>query len=212
MIDKIPLELVAVTSLYESGLSCYDIGQKLGWNEETIRLFLIRSGVPRRPKTYKKPSAAPTWEEYFGPRSVREGKCLVWTGFRDPSGYGRCNCAHFPDFNFAHRLSYFLKNGDFDRRLKILHRCDNPPCVEADHLWVGTQVENVADMVSKGRQRGGCLRGENSGLSKLTDDEVIAMRELRSSTGISYRAIAEQFSVSTMTAYRACVGQSWSHL
>lgn len=75
--------------------------------------------------------------------------CWIWTASKDACGYG----LHAKKFNTtrAHRISYILKYGEFDQKLKVLHICDTPECVRPDHLKLGTQQDNMIDMVSKNR-------------------------------------------------------------
>jgi hypothetical protein len=81
--------------------------------------------------------------------------CIVWTGASDRSGYGIITVA--PDFSpprrtwLAHRVSWTLSNGPIPDGLVVCHRCDNPPCCNPEHLFVGTHKQNSEDMVAKGR-------------------------------------------------------------
>lgn len=75
--------------------------------------------------------------------------CWNWKGCRTSRGYGRFQV--HPKTLRAHRVSYFLFNGEFDETLLICHSCDNPSCVNPSHLFIGNSKENVEDMVKKGR-------------------------------------------------------------
>ena len=78
--------------------------------------------------------------------------CWEWTGTRDRHGYGRISLPGGDNGNLlAHRYSVMLHFGMFDRRLNVLHRCDNPACVRPDHLFLGTHVDNMRVMAAKGR-------------------------------------------------------------
>lgn len=135
-----------------------------------------------------------------------DGDCWLWRGCQDGGGYG-CLPA-LGEFK-AHRVAWRLFNGEIPNGMKVLHKCDIPRCVNPDHLFLGTQADNVRDMVSKGRNRCVPQHGEQNPMSKLTADQVIEMRNIRQETGMSARLIAEQFGISTMTAHRAINGQSW---
>lgn len=201
-----------IVRLYASGLSCEEIGAIVGCCAETARKVLITNGINRRPKTYKKPIPIPRWNEYFSSRIKRDGDCILWTGDRDKGGYGRVTVAFTQGIHFAHRLSWFLANGSFDLKCRILHRCDVRACVNPKHLWVGTQIDNIKDMCAKGRQRGVSRRGMEHPTSKLTDAEVKKMRAARAKLNVPYYKIAKLFNVSTMTAYRAVTSKAWSHI
>lgn len=202
-----------IVDLYSQGLSCRQIGKRLGWNDETIRKKLVSANVPRRARNHKKPRPVPTWEAYFAGRFTDSGDCKLWKGNPDQGGYGRCTAAFAPDIHFAHRMSYFLHHGAFDLKLRVLHRCDTPACINPHHLFLGTQTDNVADMVAKCRHRSGAgyLGEENPG-ARLTGEGVVQMRELRRQTKMPFYKLAERFGVSTMTAHRACSGESWGHI
>lgn len=71
--------------------------------------------------------------------------CMEWEGSRRPDGYGRVGN------KLAHRLVYMELNGPIPPEVKVRHTCDNPPCYEPTHLIAGTQAENMADMLARGR-------------------------------------------------------------
>jgi len=89
--------------------------------------------------------------------SLNHGECWIWTGLRDNKEYGRLFIGRkdngHPIYIYAHRFSYELHH---DRKiptgLLVCHSCDTPPCVNPEHLWIGTQLDNMQDMVHKGRQ------------------------------------------------------------
>lgn len=75
--------------------------------------------------------------------------CWEWTGSTSKKGYGKLNIGGVT--KAAHRFSYEIANGPIPEKLFVLHRCDNPPCVRPDHLFTGTNEDNVKDMMKKGR-------------------------------------------------------------
>ena len=77
--------------------------------------------------------------------------CKVWEGRRNQDGYGMQY--HAGKDRKVHRLVWAAANGPIPPGLCVLHHCDNPPCYALDHLWLGTQQENLADMRAKGRDR-----------------------------------------------------------
>ena len=97
-------------------------------------------------------------------RVDKSGECWVWLGMRDASGYGRIQVG--PDPLLCHRVAWMLTNGPIPRGKHVLHRCDNRRCVRPDHLFVGTNADNVKDRVRKGRSGG--ATGERNAKAKLT--------------------------------------------
>lgn len=85
----------------------------------------------------------------------RVGECWIWQGARNVLGYGTLtiNCRSF----VAHRVAYAIHNGRDPGDLLVCHTCDNPPCVNPAHLWLGTAADNIEDMMSKGRHPSGVL-------------------------------------------------------
>lgn len=85
--------------------------------------------------------------------------CWEWQSHRHPTGYGQLNVGRRGRM-YASRAAYLAWVGPIDDHLNVLHRCDNPPCINPDHLFVGTQAVNVADMWAKGRADISGLVGE----------------------------------------------------
>jgi hypothetical protein len=105
---------------------------------------------------------------------------------------------------YAHRVAWILAHGEFDDALKILHRCDNPPCVRPDHLFVGTQIDNCLDRDNKGRTR----HGEQHAYAKLTERKVRAVR----ADSRSQRMIAIDYGIAQMTVSDIKRGVTWKHV
>lgn len=106
---------------------------------------------------------------------VRKEICWIWTASKDRDGYGYFQvngkaCK-------AHRVSYAFSHGEIPHGMLVCHRCDNPSCVNPDHLFLGTSRDNMQDKVTKGRMVGNWGAGENVPTSKLTEAQVIAIRE-----------------------------------
>lgn len=94
-----------------------------------------------------------TAESFFARGSRVDGGCLKWTGGTTKAGYGKATL-NYKTIS-AHRLAWIFTNGKIRRGLQVLHRCDNPLCIEPTHLFLGTAKENQADKIRKGRHRQG---------------------------------------------------------
>lgn len=124
--------------------------------------------------------------------------CWLWTKAVDNAGYGRCQSIGANAVTAAHRLSFILFKGPIADGHYICHKCDTPACVNPDHLFMGTQQDNVNDMMAKGRNRP--ARGTSHPFSKLSDDEVARMRNIHAAGGVSIRRLGRMFGVSHTTA------------
>lgn len=149
------------------------------------------------------------WVKRFNEKWQKDSvsECWVWTGGRASKGYGEIKIPHTRKQIPAHRLSYFIHKGPIPRGKCVLHRCDNPSCVNPDHLFVGTKKDNALDMVSKMRH---CY-GERQGAHKLSEKDVIAMHEMMK-LGVKQKSIAEKFEIGEMQVSRIKRGLRWKHI
>lgn len=132
--------------------------------------------------------------------------CWLWLGSVMGQGYGTVS---FNKKNhLAHRVSYELENGPIPAGQYVCHRCDNPICVNPDHLFLGTQADNMSDCARKGRTRVPTLKGEAHHQAKLTAEQV---RAIRTDTR-SHAAVARSLNMSKTTVCDIRRGRSWRHL
>lgn len=127
--------------------------------------------------------------------------CILWVG-RISKGYGRMKVEG--KSVSAHRVSWQTHNGEIPSGLWVLHKCDTPLCINPSHLFLGTCIENIIDRDTKGRQ----IRGEHHIQSKLTELQVIAIRnDARNNC-----AVALDYGVSNTTVSRIRLLQLWKHI
>jgi hypothetical protein len=150
-----------------------------------------------------------TSEERFW-NFIKRGKkddCWGWVGGKTKDGYG-----HFSVNKksvLSHRFSYELHFGKIIDDMSVLHRCDNPPCCNPEHLFLGTQKDNMQDCKKKGRIYVPDICGEQNGRSKLSYNKVNKIREIFLSKEYSQRKIAEKFNISFQSVWSICHGKIW---
>lgn len=134
--------------------------------------------------------------------SVLKNGCWMYTGGWNAKNYG----VFWVDgkSRTAHRVAYELYVGSIPDDLSVLHTCDNPWCINPKHLFVGTQQDNIDDMISKGRD--GFIRTKN-GRALLSEDDIIEIKKLLGQ--FSQQHIANQFGVSRSTISAISTGRNW---
>jgi hypothetical protein len=148
-------------------------------------------------------------EDKLGPKDPVTG-CIEWTAGRNKAGYGRINRGRRGEGTvLAHRLVWELKHGPIPPGMEVCHSCDNPPCCNEAHLFLGTHQDNVADMVAK--DRGKHPKGEVHGRAKLTEADVVEIRR-RLAAGESQRKIAASFGITQGPVCCIKTGRTWKHL
>lgn len=131
-------------------------------------------------------------------------ECVEWAGNINDDGYG--SLKHRYKTPLAHRVSYELHHGPIESTDIIRHTCDNPPCVNPNHLVKGTVSDNVNDKISRGRMK----VGEQTRSSKLTESEVLEIRKIGRS--LPQRMIAERFGVARRTISHVLNRDHWKHI
>lgn len=144
----------------------------------------------------------------FWKRVQKQEGCWLWTGHLIKHGYGRFNC-YGSQFS-AHRISWELHFGVIPDGLFVLHKCDNPSCVRPEHLFVGTQADNVRDMTKKGRAHK--ASGEDHASVKLTWKKVRSIRERYAAGGISVRQLAREHGLTNGAMWQAIREKTWKEI
>ncbi|WP_083856625.1 helix-turn-helix domain-containing protein [Nitrolancea hollandica] len=137
--------------------------------------------------------------------------CWEWTGAKNSCGYGSLGLAgkHW----YVHRLAAMIWLGlDPVSSLSVCHRCDIPACFNPAHQFLGTHADNIRDAYGKGRVDVPRRYGSTNGSSKLTELEVLAIRQLYAAGGISQRALGKRYKVSRTMISNIVSGKYWKHL
>lgn len=155
--------------------------------------------------TRKGPKPKPIAERFW-PKVDKRGpdECWPWKASVTHQGYGHTNVNGRTAA--AHRVSYELSTGPIPEGLGVLHRCDNPRCVNPAHLFLGTPADNTADMMAK--QRTNNPKGEWHHAAKLTPDAVVAIRADNRDVPV----IAGQYGVSEGAIWDIKARRTWTHV
>lgn len=160
--------------------------------------FTPRRGAARR---------GPLTERFWRAVEKAEGDgCWLWAGSLNTWGYGQIR-DEAGKYQGAHRVSWRLAFGPVPQGMSVLHRCDNTRCVRPDHLFLGTQQENVRDRNTKGRDS----RGSRHPNATLTEEQVLAARAMLAN-GDRIGVVARRFGVGYYAIADISRGRSWKHV
>lgn len=137
-----------------------------------------------------------------------DNKCWILNKVPSKNGYVHFNMGR-NKYILAHRLSWIIHRGNIPDNLMILHKCDNPPCTNPDHLFIGTHADNVKDKINKKRHN--ASHGSSHYNAKLNDDMVLKIKKLIKE-GYSQSAIAHKFEVRPSTIQNIADGKTWKHV
>jgi hypothetical protein len=153
--------------------------------------------------------------ESFLPDVLDDDKCWLWRGYISPTGYGRIAIGGGRKQMFlAHRVAWEMHHAQpIPGEMVIMHKCDTPACVNPAHLELGTQADNIQDMVKKRRHsRGKSInRGTANGQAKLTLDQALAIRKSCDSGLANQSQLAQQYGISVSAISLIVTGQTWRH-
>lgn len=177
-------------------------------HKSRLRINAILSGSEPLPEKSKR--------KFFERFQNAENGCWIWTASIGDAGYGLMSIYGMPCV--ASRLSYLIHKGPIPDGLFVCHKCDNPPCVNPDHLFLGTVKDNADDAIRKGRYKemphamgGAATRGSINGFAKLTEAKVADILVL-AKQGRSHVSLASDFGVCNSTIGRIVHRKIWTHV
>lgn len=167
--------------------------------------FHVVKGLPQR-FVYNHHSRKPLAERFWSKVDKRNiDECWEWKAALNSAGYGAFGKGR------AHRIAYELTYGPIPDGYYVCHKCDNPPCVNPAHLFVGTPTDNVVDMIAKGRKVSPRLSGETNPNAKLTASQVIEIRK-RYENGAKIRDLAQEYGLKNFGIDHIVHRRTWRHL
>lgn len=139
------------------------------------------------------------------------GDCMEWTGKKDHKGYGKISITKdgIERPRFCHRVAWTLYRGEIPIDMCVCHKCDNPACFRIDHLFLGTQKDNVDDKMRKGRHR--CATGEDSVHSKITKNQAKEILDMKGK-GIQSYILGKKYGIAATTVKAIWQRRTWKHL
>lgn len=147
---------------------------------------------------FEKPGPKASMKNYkknFWKKVIKTNKCWNWQGAKNNYGYGIFGV--FGKLKLSHRFSYEINKGKIPKGLLVCHSCDNPKCVNPEHLWLGTNNDNSIDKVRKGRQFK--QNGEKAPNAKLKLKDVETIRKLYSTKLFTFTELGEIYSMNKST-------------
>jgi hypothetical protein len=164
-------------------------------------------GSPVALKTHSGQFRGLSAQERFAKQVIKREGCWGWRASRDHDGYpifrGEFDGVRYTK---AHRFSYALHTGEHPGPRHVMHSCDNPRCTNPDHLSLGTNADNMADKIAKGRAR--VCRGEEAGHAKITRAQAEAIK----ADARAYVVIAAEHGIAPSTVGSIKNGESWRHV
>ena len=131
--------------------------------------------------------------------------CWTFLGATDKDGYGQFWDGDIQLMTRAHQFSAKIHLGDCPKGMCVCHTCDNPSCVNPNHLFYGSALDNQKDKMKKNRQ----AKGESQGHSKLTNNQI---EQIRARANENYKVLCKEFNLVPSTIYRIWHNQSWKHI
>jgi len=137
-----------------------------------------------------------------------ENECWEWQSTTGHYGYGIFRLQK--KYKYAHRLAWSFTNGKIPNELWVLYKCDNPPCVNPNHLFLGNAKDNAQDRTRKGRNSN--QNGELGNNSRLTNEQILEIRKTYKETLTSQEELAAKYGISQSQISNIVLGKEWKHL
>ena len=135
--------------------------------------------------------------------------CWNWKLSKNAAGYGLLKWSRPSGLEQrAHRISYIIFKGEIPEGMIVRHTCDNPSCVNPAHLVLGTHADNVQDKVDRNRQ----TKGEDVHFSKVSEAQVVEIRERYAAGGVSQKELAAEYGLEGGTLHHLLTGKNWAHV
>lgn len=141
-----------------------------------------------------------TPKDRFFSKVNKTDTCWLWTGCKNTSGYGMAN------HRVASRVSYEIHIGQIPKGLLVCHKCDNPACVNPEHLFIGTRSQNLKDMVSKNRHY------KNGARKKLNANQVVEIRSFYQNKTFNQPELAIKYNVANTTIWQIVNRRKWKKI
>lgn len=184
---------------YNESNLCSSLVDSFGNKEEESSLVVKLARIMNPRKGTNGSNKSSVYTKFITKVAFAGSDCWYWYGAMHKLGYGLMSAL---GESKAHRISWRLHKGDIPDGLFVLHKCDVRNCVNPDHLFLGTQTDNMRDMVKKGRCRNATGRGEDNCRSKLTNLKAQLIREEFARGGIMQIELAKKYNLSPMTISR----------
>jgi len=137
--------------------------------------------------------------------------CWLWGDSLNAFGYGILKASKIhKNMVTAHRVSYWVNKNPFDLSMHVLHKCDNPCCVNPDHLYLGTHQDNMNDRTKRNRTNRIAPKGSKCGASKLTEKDIKSIRIM--ACAFNQSQIADTYNVSQTTIHYILTRKTWKHI